>query len=127
MVGVQRGREVEQLARADADEVAFELEFRPVGDGDARGPYVQGRPRERFVYLSWVASEERQMFRRAKLMLADIPPAVWSEAHAGGRMLEGALGLTDGCGGPLCARVPAAAVTWTAVADAGSSVDERSS
>lgn len=113
-VGVQRSREVEQLAPGDADEVVFTLELRPCGDRDARGPYAHGRPGARFVYLSWVAGPKREMFRRAKLMLGDIPAKVWTDAQRAGRRLEGHLELTDGRGGPRCARIPARAITWTA-------------
>lgn len=39
---------------------------------DVKGPYVQGRPGGRFVYLSWGTVDDSgtfTMFRRAKLML----------------------------------------------------------
>ena len=121
MVGVQRGREVQQLARADAAVVTFELELRPHGGQDARGPYAQGRPGERFVYLTWVAGPDRQMFRRAKLMLADIPAPVWRAAQAEGWALEATLGLTDARGGPRCGRLTAGEVSWTAVRDSDTS------
>lgn len=114
-VGVQRGRETEQLAAGDADSVAFELALQPAGDRDARGPYAQGKAGERFVYLVWVAGAQRRMFRRAKLMLQDIPDRVWEQAQAPGRLLEGTLGLTDGRGGPVCARVKPGLVRWESV------------
>jgi len=126
MVGVQRGRDIEQLAPADAAEVRFDFELRPCGDRDARGPYAHGRPNQRFVYLCWVAGPDREMFRRAKLMLADIPAEVWVAAQAPDRRLEGTLGLTDGRGGPLCARVPSAAIGWSAVPTSAGEQPRRS-
>nr|WP_255221559.1 DUF5990 family protein [Rhodococcus wratislaviensis] len=45
---------------------------------DITGPYVQGRPGARFVYLSWgpVDADGRfDMFRRAKLMWDAVDPA----------------------------------------------------
>lgn len=120
-VGVQRGRETEQLAPGDAESIVFELDLHPVGDHDARGPYSQGRPGERFVYLVWVAGPQNRMFRRAKLMLGDVPASVWKEAQAPGRMLEGTLGLTDAKGGPVCARVRPGVVQWRTV-DGGAEV-----
>jgi hypothetical protein len=52
------------------------------------------------------------MFRRAKLMVADIDPALLAAVAADDGTLVAELGLTDGRGGPLCARVRPPAVTW---------------
>ncbi|MFC8433374.1 DUF5990 family protein [Streptomyces sp. NPDC057253] len=83
---------------------------------DVKGPYVQGRPGSRFLYLSWGTVDEAgtfTMFRRAKLMLDAVPTeTLTSAAHTG--LLVGRLGLTDACGNPLCARVVPPAITWTA-------------
>ena len=114
-VGTQRGREAEQFVPGDVAEAVFDLELTPTGPGEARGPYVQGRRGERFLYLVWAAGSDRTMFRRLKLMLADIPADVWDAAQQPGRRLEAELGLTDSCGGPLCARVRPPGVTWRAV------------
>jgi hypothetical protein len=113
-VGTQRGREAEQFVPGDAAEAVFDLEITPVAPGEARGPFVQGRRGERFLYLVWAAGRERTMFRRLKLMLDDVPPEVWKAAQGPGRRLEARLGLTDACGGPLCARVVPPRVTWRA-------------
>jgi hypothetical protein len=83
---------------------------------DFRGPYVQGRPAERFVYLSWGGVDEHgafAMFRRAKLMLNDVAPAVAAAALRSG-LLVARLPLTDARGHPLCARVRPPLVTWSA-------------
>ena len=111
-VGVQRGRVAEQFVPGDAAEAVFDLSLTPVGPGEARGPFVQGRRGERFLYLVWASGAERTMFRRLKLMLADVPPEVWEAAQQPGRRLEAHLGLTDARGGPLCARVVPPRVTW---------------
>jgi hypothetical protein len=113
-VGVQRRREGEQFVAGDAPEAAFELELTPVGPGEARGPFVQGRRGERFLYLVWAAGSDRTMFRRLKLMLADVPPEAWAAAQEPGHGLEARLALTDRCGGPLCARVRPPDVAWSA-------------
>jgi hypothetical protein len=113
-VGVQRGREAEQFVPGDAPQAVFELSLTPVGAGEARGPFVQGRRGERFLYLVWASGPERTMFRRLKLMLADVPVVAWEAAQQPGRLLEASLGLTDGRGGPLCARVVPPRVTWRA-------------
>jgi Family of unknown function (DUF5990) len=108
------------LTPGDAPNAAWTLECaaRPSPDGttELTGPYVQGRPGGRFVYLSWGAVGDDgvfTMFRRAKLMLGAIDPDVLAAAVASGR-LTGRLGLTDAKGHPLCARVVPPAVRWTA-------------
>lgn len=121
-VAVQRrDRPAELLAsqRGDAPSATWTLECTtaasPAGT-DIRGPYVQGRPGGRFVYLSWGTVDDAgnfAMFRRAKLMLDAVPAEVLDGAVAGG-LLVGRLGLTDARGGPLCARVVPPAITWTA-------------
>ncbi|MFI1399577.1 DUF5990 family protein [Streptomyces sp. NPDC020681] len=114
-VGTQRGREPDQLVPADASEAVFEIPVETLtaadGTADFRGPYVQGRRGERFVYLTWgelPPGGEFAMFRRAKLFLADLP----EEATSGGTA-ETALGLTDACGMPLCAAVRPPRIAWT--------------
>jgi hypothetical protein len=83
---------------------------------DLRGPYVQGGPGGRFVYLSWGEVDEAgafRMFRRAKLMLAAVDPDVLAAAVGTG-LLVGRLGLTDARGRPLCAQVRPPLITWSA-------------
>ncbi len=53
------------------------------------------------------------MFRRAKLMLEAVDPAVLDAASRSGR-LTGRLGLTDARGDPLCAAVRPPLVAWSA-------------
>ncbi|MFC9767395.1 DUF5990 family protein [Rhodococcus jostii] len=88
---------------------------RPTGL-DITGPYVQGRPGARFVYLSWVtldADGRFDMFRRAKLMWDAVDPATADAASAAGR-ITARLGLTDARGNPLCAAVRPPLVEWSA-------------
>ncbi|MEV6216990.1 DUF5990 family protein [Nocardia sp. NPDC051833] len=117
-VGVQRKnrpRELLDPQPGDAESVGWTLDC-TVDGTDVRGPHVQGRPGERFVYLSWTAAGEDgtpTMFRRAKLMLADVPADVLAAATISG-VLEARLGLTDATGNPVCARVTPPAIAWTA-------------
>ena len=86
---------------------------------DLLGPYIQGPPGERFIYLTWMAGEDGRhyvMFRRAKLWLNVIPPEVLNEAERQG-VLVGRLGLTDHKGNPLCASVRPPAIEWLAAAE----------
>lgn len=109
-VGVQLGREPADLVRADAESVRWELDIDVVerdGVPDFRGPAVHGRRGERFVYLTWGEGRgsDFAMFRRAKLMLGDIPdpkaPAVLARIH-----------LTDEHGHARCARLDPPALEW---------------
>ncbi|MFC4589444.1 DUF5990 family protein [Sphaerisporangium corydalis] len=122
-VGVQkRGRpeEILEPQAGDAPSAVWTLECgaTPGPDGvDITGPYVQGRPGGRFVYLSWgIVGDEGgfEMFRRAKLMLDALTPDVVEAAMRSGVLLA-RLGLTDAKGLPVCAAVRPPAVTWSAV------------
>jgi hypothetical protein len=116
-VGVQVGKEPAGLVRADAKMARWSLDVRAVvvDEGlDLRGPAVQGRRGERFFYLTWGdvgADGSFAMFRRAKLMVADIDPQLLAAAADNGT-LTASLSLTDACGAPLCARVRPSDITW---------------
>jgi hypothetical protein len=102
-VGLQVGREPDDLVPGDAAEATWVTEIRRDG-ADFRGPAVQGRKGDRFIYLTWgtVADGTFTMFRRAKLMLADLPEDmddVTVDVH-----------LTDETGMPRCARLSAPAM-----------------
>jgi hypothetical protein len=87
---------------------------------DIKGPYIQGPPGGRFIYLSWGTVDGAgtfTLFRRAKLLLDAIPPAVLDSAIQRG-VLTGRLGLTDPKGNPRCAAVRPPVIEWSA-ADAG--------
>jgi len=53
------------------------------------------------------------MFRRAKLVLADIGAEIIAAAEQSGELTE-RLGLTDARGQPVCARIKPPAVEWSA-------------
>lgn len=83
---------------------------------DIKGPYVQGPPGGRFLYLSWGSVDAAgafAMFRRAKLMLDAVPAGVLEAAVERGELV-GRLGLTDACGEPRCARVVPPVIVWSA-------------
>jgi hypothetical protein len=97
-VGLQVKREPVGLVPADAASAEWVAEI-ATRDGDFRGPAVQGKRGERFVYLTWgtVDGDSFSMFRRAKLMLADLP------ADCDEVVVD--VDLTDECGMPRCARL----------------------
>ncbi|MEU8891044.1 DUF5990 family protein [Streptomyces sp. NPDC048442] len=113
-VAVQRKKEPEGLVRGDAAEAVWEFPVEVVqgrdGGADFKGPHVQGRPGERFVYLTWGERPEGgefEMFRRAKIFLADVPGPLVAAGAA-----EGRVGLTDSAGMPLCAGVRPPRIVW---------------
>lgn len=110
-VGLQIGREPADLVPGDSAEAIWSTELDIVekdGSLDFRGPAVQGRRGERFVYLTWGDVDQAggfTMFRRAKLMLEDVAPLA-REAQRVVATVE----LTDERGGPRCARLRAPAL-----------------
>jgi hypothetical protein len=115
-VGIQVGAEPRELVRGDADSASWAVPIEVVArDGglDFRGAAVQGRPGARFIYLTWgdVAQDGSfAMFRRAKLMLADLEPLITGNS---GQAIVATVDLTDDCGGPRCARLRAPALSLT--------------
>jgi Family of unknown function (DUF5990) len=117
-VGVQKRGKPDELfgvVPGDAQSAAWTLEC-DVNGADIKGPYVQGRPGDRFIYLSWGNVDDGgtfRMFRRAKLMLDAIDATMLRAAQHNG-VLVARLGLTDECGHPLCAAVRPPTIQWTA-------------
>ena len=119
-VAVQIGKDPVDPIRADAVSARWELDVRAVVDHtgvDLRGPAVHGRKGERFLYLTWgdVGGDGSfVMFRRAKLMASDVDPDLLRAAASSDGTLIASLSLTDGQGGPRCARVRPPVVSWRA-------------
>jgi len=117
-VGVQVRRDPAQTVRADEPEALWEIEIdvvRKDGGLDFRGPAVQGKRGDRFIYLTWgnVSQDDQfEMFRRAKLMLDPVDPELIESAMEFG-CLAAVVDLTGGDGGPRCARVDPPAVAWS--------------
>jgi Family of unknown function (DUF5990) len=118
-VGVQVRQDPTGLVRADESEACWEVDVEVVRkDGvlDFRGPAVHGKRGDRFIYLTWgdVGPDNTfEMFRRAKLILDRVEPELIESAMETG-CLRVVVDLTDGRGGPRCARVDPPALTWSA-------------
>jgi hypothetical protein len=109
-VALQVGSRPEGLVPGDANHARWEADVRVVDlddERDFRGPAVHGRRGERFLYLTWgeFDGHEFAMFRRAKLMLADVPVADEVVAE---------VDLTDEQGLPCCARLHDPVIRWSA-------------
>ena len=119
-VGVQRRndpRSVLGIVSGDETTATWTLDcaVKVTAEGvDITGPYVQGRPHRRFVYLSWLSEQgpgPMGMFRRAKIRLDDIPQPVLEHAVRGGSIAV-QVRLTDDNGNPSCATLGPPAVAW---------------
>jgi Family of unknown function (DUF5990) len=122
-VGIQHRKDATDLVgmvRADAQSVTWEVvcdAFKGPAGTDLRGAEIQGRPGNRFLYLSWAhraEDGELRMFRRAKIMIDGVPRATLERAVATGGLF-GRVGLTDPKGRPLCAAVRPPTIEWTPV------------
>jgi Family of unknown function (DUF5990) len=117
-VGVQIRRDPAHLVPADESETLWEVDIEVVrkdGALDFRGPAVQGKRGDRFLYLTWgnVGPGNRfEMFRRAKLMLDRVDPDLIESAIEVG-VLGAVVDLTGDDGGPRCARVDPPAIVWS--------------
>jgi hypothetical protein len=114
MQSKRRPPELLDVQPGDATEVSWTVDC-DVDGAELRGPYIQGRPGERFIYLNWGGVDGGgtfTMFRRAKLMLAAIPVDILAAAVESG-VLVGTLSLTDAKGQPLCASVRPPAIEWS--------------
>jgi hypothetical protein len=121
-VGVQRRdrrNELLELHPGDAPSAVWTLDCSAASTStgvDIKGPYIQGRPGGRFIYLSWGTVDESgafTLFRRAKLMFDAIAPDDLHAAVQSGRLIA-RLGLTDAKGHPLCAQVRPPLIDWSA-------------
>jgi hypothetical protein len=119
-VAVQVGKDPVGPVRGDATAARWDIDVRAlVDDGavDLRGPAVHGKKGDRFLYLTWGdvgPGGTFAMFRRAKLMVADIDPDLLAAAAGVDGALVATIGLTDEHGGPRCARVRPPAISWRA-------------
>ncbi len=97
-VGLQVRDEPQGLVPGDAERAEWVTEIHSDGE-DFRGPAVQGRKGDRFVYLTWGTYTDAtfRMFRRAKIMLGDLP--------SGAEEVTVEVDLTDDRGTPRCARL----------------------
>lgn len=100
--------DIVQKQRSDGKDVIFQ--FRPsIKDGVSGiaalgGPFVQGPPRERFVYVdigTYAGQADSRWSRRLKVPLDGIP----TKFIGGGGVLEARIPGTGRDGGPTCATV----------------------
>ena len=111
------------VVRGDSPGATWTLDatVTPTADGgvDLKGPYVQGPPGGRFIYLNWGTVDPPgtfSVFRRAKLRLDRVPVEVLRSAEEQGTLVARVI-LTDSRGGPICASVAPPFIEWSAAAN----------
>jgi hypothetical protein len=124
-VGVpRRGKPAELLGLAPGNSPAvtwtLDATVTSAADGglDVKGPYLQGPPGGRFIYLNWGTVDAPgtfTMFRRAKLRLDAVPPELLRDAQRQG-FLVARVTLTDPKGNPVCASLGPPFIEWSAAA-----------
>ncbi len=120
---MQRGRdELLPPATADAQALTFELSVRVSahqagGAPNVLGPYAQGKPDDRFLYVNsgtLAGQQGTDWTRRAKIKTAGISwPLVEQVVATPGAVLEARIAGRAKDGGPCCATVPLLDGRWT--------------
>lgn len=120
-VGIQCGREILDIYPADEAAVTWnvdvEVRLDRQGLPDVRGACIHGRRGARFLYLSWGTMDAAglfTMFRKAKLLFADIEPYMLDAAGQSACHLQAHLELTDRHGGPRCGAIRPPNIQWIA-------------
>ena len=112
---IQRGKnELLPPARSRDASLIFELSVRVSerkggGSPNVLGPYAQGKPDDRFIYLNsgTMAGQPDSCFtRRAKIKTAGITWKLVEQALADKAVVEAQIEGTARDGGPCCATVP---------------------
>jgi hypothetical protein len=134
---LQRGKEeIVSPVRATGGDLSFELsvrvrEGRPDGPPNFLGPFTQGPPAARFVYVNsgTSAGEAGSCWtRRAKVPLSGITWALIEEALAApDTVLEARIAGMAGDGGPACATVPLLEGGWRIAKAQGATVNAEPS
>jgi hypothetical protein len=89
-------------------ELTVRVGQRPTGGPNFLGPFVQGPPSARFVYINsgtLAGQADSCWSRRAKVPLIDITWAMIDRARAGGAVLQAHIQGTGRDGSPVCASV----------------------
>lgn len=111
-LGIQKGQEVVDDVAGDADGATFLVPLRvsgntATGSPNLLGPFAQGTPTSRFIYLCWGerVGEEWDPFRRAKVPLQGLTWESVQNSQASGEPIEISVEMTDERGGPACGSV----------------------
>ena len=118
-LGIQEGKAVVQDVSGDTEEVTFRFSLRVrehprTGRPNFLGPFAQGTPGERFVYLCWGERTDGEWdgFRRAKIPLKSLTWAQIDRTATTGLPLRATIRATDMKGRPATASLGPNQVRW---------------
>ena len=112
---IQRGKhELLPPSQSKDGSLIFDLSVRVSerkggGSPNVLGPYAQGKPDDRFIYLNsgtMAGQPAARLTRRAKIKTGGITWKLVKQARADGAVLETQIDGRAGDGGPCCATVP---------------------
>jgi hypothetical protein len=121
-LAVQHGRDgllPPYASTAELVSFAFTLTLGPTlpdGSFNFRGPFAQGTPADRFIYLNsgtYAGQPDTVWARRAKIKLAGIPRSLVETAAGDAHCaIEARIHGTARDGGPVCATVDPLSISW---------------
>lgn len=118
-LGIQKGKDVIEDVLAEAEAIVFTCLLRvernsETGKPNFLGPYAQGTPQARFIYLCWGERKEGiwHGFGRAKIHLNTIDWHAVEQSIATGNPVEAIIKMTDKKGRPLYASVGKDKIIW---------------
>ncbi|MEZ4865541.1 MAG: DUF5990 family protein [Caldilineaceae bacterium] len=118
-LGIQKGKDVIEDVSAAAAEIVFTCLLRvaknsETGKPNFLGPYAQGTPQARFIYLCWGERMDGAWagFGRTKIHLQEIPWHSVEASIATGNAIEATIKMTNKKGAPLFASVGKENITW---------------
>ena len=118
-LGIQKGIHVIDDVSAGAPSATFLASIRVSRNPDTGllnflGPYTQGTPQDRFIYLCWGErkNEAWDGFRRAKLPLRPFISEFAEKALTSEQSVTAVIDMRDSKGEPLCATIKPDKVAW---------------
>ena len=118
-VGVQLGKDVVEDVPGDTEGLVFDVPLRvrqhpDTGRPNFLGPGAHGTVQDRFLYLCWGQRHGTTWagFRRAKILLKDLPWTVVEQHLQSGTPLEATVRMTDAQGQPVCASLKSTHLRW---------------
>ncbi|HEX6163101.1 MAG TPA: DUF5990 family protein [Vicinamibacterales bacterium] len=111
---LQRGRsELVPPSKESGSALTFDFTLRVESGADGQlrllGPFAQGPPAKRFVYVNsgkQAGQAESCWDRRAKVQLGSVDASLIEQATTSGAVIEAQIAGTGRDGGPACATVP---------------------
>ncbi len=118
-LGIQKGTVVIEDVAGDRQSASFIVPLTvstnsKTGKPNFLGPFAQGTPDERFIYLCWGERHNGTWdgFRRAKIHLSHLSYEAIDKAMESGQAIKVVVNMTNDKGGPLCASIKGDKIKW---------------